>query len=80
MSRDEPIRPQGPYQQCLEHSLTLAHLLEQCAQFLPMDSELWHRSGVELTQFSAWINRKINADATRLEVRRQRHTHSQEAA
>ena len=76
----ESITPLGPYQECLEHSWTLAHLLEQCVQFLPMDSELWHRSGVELQQFSQWINHAINADATRLEARRQRRVQQQEAA
>ena len=79
-SERESVTPRGAYQECLSHSLVMAHLLEQCVQFLPKDCELWHRSGVELSQFSGWINRKINADATRLEARRQRHTHLHEAA
>jgi hypothetical protein len=80
MQPDESITPLGPYQECLEHSLTLAHLLERVVQFLPIDSEIWHDSGIQLGQFSAWINHAINADATRLEARRQRHTQQQEAA
>jgi hypothetical protein len=66
----ERITPQGAYQESLEHALTMAHLLEHAVMFLPKDCELWHRSGVELTQFGGWINQKINAAAHQLESRR----------
>ena len=78
--KGESITPRGSYQECLEHSWTLAQLLEQCVQFLPMDCEPWHRLRVELSQYNRWINHAINADATRLEARRQRRVQQQEAA
>ena len=80
MKPSESIAPQGPYQECLEHSLVMAHLLEQVVQFLPMDCELWHHSGVQLSQYSGWINHAIKADATRLDARRQRRAAEAEAA
>jgi len=66
------VIPRGNYQECLEHALTMAHLLEQVTMFLPMDSELWHRSGVELQQFSGWINHRLNMDQFRVEARTRR--------
>jgi hypothetical protein len=68
----ESLTPANDYQACLEHALTMAHILEHATMFLPMDCELWHRAGVELGQFSGWINRVIQADATRLDARRKR--------
>lgn len=68
---DKRITPRGDYQECLAHALTLAHILEHAAMFLPKDCELWRRSAVELSQFSAWINRKIGAESHLLAARQQ---------
>jgi hypothetical protein len=65
----ESITPRGPYQECLQHSLVMAHLLERIEQFLPMDSQIWHDTGVQLGQFSGWMNRAIKAPTTSLEAR-----------
>jgi len=74
MSRQiESITPRGSYQECLEHALVLAHILERTLEVIPADSELWHRGGVELGQFSGWITKKINAPAHLLNARRHRN-------
>ena len=73
MSRQiESITPRGSYQECLEHALVLAHILERTLEVIPYDSELWHRGGVELQQFSGWIKHKIDAPAHVLTARRHR--------
>jgi hypothetical protein len=80
MQRNDSITPRGPYQECLEHALTLSHILELATLFMPKDSELWDRAGVELSTFSRWINHAIDADSTRLEARRHRGAAKAEAA
>ena len=70
MLNSDRILPNGSYQECLEHALTMAHILELAVLFMPKDCELWDRAGVELSQFSGWINTKINADEHRLQARR----------
>lgn len=72
MTERDRICPQGPYQECLEHALVMAHLLEHATMFLPQDCELWHRSGVELSQFSSWIKLAIKSEETLLDARRHR--------
>jgi hypothetical protein len=69
MAHDESITPRGPYQECLEHSLVMAHILEHAMMFLPQDGELWHRGAVELGQYTGWMNRAIKAPTTSLEAR-----------
>jgi hypothetical protein len=56
---DESITPRGRHQECLEHSLAMAHIIEHAMMFLPKDCELWHRSAVELSQYGRWINREL---------------------
>jgi hypothetical protein len=60
VSGDERVVPRGSYQEALEHSLALATLLEHAVMFLPNGCDLWHRSSVELSQYSEWIDTKLN--------------------
>ena len=60
--------PRGDYQACVEHALAMAHLLEYAVMFMPEGSELWNRSSVELSQFSGWINARID-DGSRFAAR-----------
>jgi len=65
---EDHITPRGDYQECVAHALVMAHILENAVMFMPQDSELWHRSSVELSQFSGWINARID-DGSRFAAR-----------
>jgi hypothetical protein len=56
---EDRVTPRGGYQESLAHALAMAHLLEHAVIFLPEGCDLWHRSSVELSQFSGWINRRL---------------------
>ena len=58
--QEESWIPVTDYEAIMEHALVMAHQLEQVLPFIPMDSELYHRVAVELSQYSGWIKKRLD--------------------